>query len=523
VVALGLVVALGAGGASAQAALRANGKLAFASGRDGDPEVYTMNANGSAQRRLTFNTGGGDFPLLDFWPSWAPDGERIVYTSFRGLPPNPDVFIMNADGSAPRRVTSDPRGDLDPAFFPDGRKIVFVREVPGESPDAPAASQDIWTINADGTGAKNLTPGPGRETEPAVSPDGKTIAFESAVGGSGAHESGNHEIFTIQADGRGLKRLTNTPNRREQHPSFSPDGTRIAFDDNFHAPPGAKGFIYSMKTNGTDVRQLTKRSDRHGLPSYSPDGQKISFTASEDVWTMDTDGSNQRRLTAHPAFDIQASWQPVPAFATKLRVRRARIDRDDRVLDVYAPITSRAQGDVDVTYQANGRTDTFDARVSDGDAVFDRIRLRQKITPAQARLGTGIVTIDYKGDLDTRPEQVRLRVAPRRAQLDVDRLSLIDGRLSARGSVTRRARGIVRFRFSYIDTAGNPQISPARATIQKNGDWQLDNKAVPPRLARRGGYLSILFTGDFAQRIGGEMLAYQLNPGQTRTPTTTEK
>jgi len=205
-----------------------------------------------------------------------------------------------------------------------------------------------------------------------------------------------------------------------------------------------------------------------------------------------------------------------------LRVRRSEVDRDDRVLDVFAPITSRARGDVDVRFQADRRVDTFDAKVTSGDAKLDRIRFREPITRGQARLGTGIVTLKYKGDKDTRPQEVRLRAASRRAKLDVDRISLVDGRLSARGSVTSKARGIVRLRYSYLDANGNPQIWPARATIQKDGDWELKNKAVPPQLAKCGGYLSVLFTGYFERRIRGEMLAYQLNPGQTRQPTTVQ-
>jgi TolB protein len=314
VVALGLVVVLSPTGASAQ--LKDNGRIAFASDReDGDPEVYTMNPDGTGVTRLTFNVNtGGGFPLLDFWPSWSSDGAKIVYTSFRPSPtpgpPNGDVYIMNADGTGKIRITTNPAGDLDPAFFPDGSKIVFVRELPSPNPgDAPA---DIWTINADGTGETNLTPTPQRETEPAVSPDGTKIAFERGVQGTESHDSGNHEIFVMNADGSGVTRLTNTPDRREQHPNFSPDGTRIVFDDNFHGEPGTNGFIYSMNLDGSDVTQLTSRTDRHGLPSYAPDGTKILFTASEDIWMMDPDGSNQVRLTTtDSAFEIQASWQPI--------------------------------------------------------------------------------------------------------------------------------------------------------------------------------------------------------------------
>jgi hypothetical protein len=113
---------------------------------------------------------------------------------------------------------------------------------------------------------------------------------------------------------------------------------------------------------------------------------------------------------------------------------------------------------------------------------------------------------------------LRLRAASQRAELAVEEISLVGDRLSAQGSVTSRARGIVRLRFSYVDAAGQPQVHLARATIQDGGDWELAGGAVPPQLARCGGYLSILFTGYFERRIRGEMLAYELNAGQTRRP-----
>ncbi|MDQ3644967.1 MAG: hypothetical protein M3356_05600, partial [Actinomycetota bacterium] len=530
--ALGLLVVLGPSGASAQdPVLKDNGKIAFVSARSGDPEVYTMNPDGTEIVRLTENEG------LDFWPDWSPDGTKIVYTSFRSSPdgpPNLDIFTMNADGTDKTRITEHPAGDLDPAFFPDGRTIVFVREVPDPAdPFGPPLSQEIRTLDTvDGT-ERMLAQG----TEPAVSPDGTKIAFERGIEGAASHESGNHEIFIINADGSGGEtKLTDTPDRREQHPNFSPDGTRIVFDDNFHNPE-ASGFIYSMKLDGSDVTQLTNRTDKHGLPSYSPDGTKITFTAGQDflsmdIWTMDADGSNQRRITTDEAFDIQSNWQPIaratqepqpqpqppvvnpcgnPAAGgylhpAKIRVSRARVLREDRRLDVLAPITARAEGDVRVMFHADDRKDTFAANVTEANTELDEIRILEPITRGQAELGTGIVNLTYLGDEDTRPEFVRLRAASQRAELEVDEISLLGDRLSARGSVTDRAEGVVRFRFSYVDPDGSPQVHIARATIQGNGDWRLNNDQVPTQLAQCGGYLSIQFTGYFPRRIRGEQL-----------------
>ncbi|MCP9492051.1 MAG: integrin alpha [Solirubrobacteraceae bacterium MAG38_C4-C5] len=130
----------------------------------------------------------------------------------------------------------------------------------------------------------------------------------------------------------------------------------------------------------------------------------------------------------------------------KMRVSRARVLREDRQLDVLAPITTRARGaDVAVTYQGDRRSDTFDAEVTEGTAELDYIRFMERLTEGQAELGTGIVNLNYLGDEDTRPEFVRLRAASQRAELDVEEISLLGGLLSAQGSVTSRAEGIVRF------------------------------------------------------------------------------
>jgi len=156
-----LIAALSPVAASAQAPLpKANGKLAFVSFRDGNPEIYTTNPDGTQQVRLTTNPGSSDLPS-DFWPSWSPDGAKIVYTSDRGGGGNLDVWTMNPDGTGQSRITTDPAGDLDPALSPDGTKVVFVRGL--FSPSGPPVF-DIYSVNLGGTGE---TRGDGPEAGPS--------------------------------------------------------------------------------------------------------------------------------------------------------------------------------------------------------------------------------------------------------------------------------------------------------------------------------------------------------------------
>lgn len=89
-------------------------------------------------------------------------------------------------------------------------------------------------------------------------------------------------------------------------------------------------------------------------------------------------------------------------------------------------------------------------------------------------------------------------------------------RLQANGTLTDRARGVVRLEFSYIDAQGQARTWKANTEIQE-GQWSLDGQ-VPQDLATYGGYLSVLYTGNCGRRIRGEMTAYDLRPGQTRTP-----
>jgi uncharacterized delta-60 repeat protein len=205
-------------------------------------------------------------------------------------------------------------------------------------------------------------------------------------------------------------------------------------------------------------------------------------------------------------------------YAAKMRVARARVLREDRELDVFAPLTSRASGEeVDVEFFAAQRRENLTAKVTSGNAELDRIRFREAIPREQARLGTGIITLRYPGNAVTRPQEVRLRAARNQADLEVDEISLQGDRLSAAGVLTDKAEGVVRLELSYLDVAGQPQVFKTNVKIE-DGRWSVENVQVPPEIAQTGAYVSALFTGYFERRIRGEMVSYQIFPGQTRRP-----
>ncbi|MEA2217713.1 MAG: hypothetical protein QOJ35_339 [Solirubrobacteraceae bacterium] len=201
---------------------------------------------------------------------------------------------------------------------------------------------------------------------------------------------------------------------------------------------------------------------------------------------------------------------PAPRSAAGLGVRYARIVRGSRVLDVLAPISPRASGRVAVELRSAGRTLRFTVPI---DGARARIRFRKRISARQAALGTGVLTISYAGDPDTRPQSVRLRAGSRRAGLRVVRPKLVNGRLRARGTIAAAARGVVRVQLEYVHRGATRRLS-FDARIAR-GRWRLDRRLSPAALAeigeRTGGVdASVLFMGYVPLRIGGEMYPAQV-------------
>lgn len=203
------------------------------------------------------------------------------------------------------------------------------------------------------------------------------------------------------------------------------------------------------------------------------------------------------------------------ALAAKLSLARATFNRFDRTISIFAPITRLASGNVQITLRAAGRTTSFTAPV---DSANGWIRVVRGVTAAQARLGTGILTITYPGDADTRPQSVRLRAANTPAALTSSRPVITPtGFLQASGTVASRARGIVRVQVQYINRVVGETVTVERRAPISNGRWSL-NVQLPPAVlaiiaARCGTVHSyVLFTGYISQRMRGEMRSYQVMP-----------
>lgn len=200
-----------------------------------------------------------------------------------------------------------------------------------------------------------------------------------------------------------------------------------------------------------------------------------------------------------------------PPFAAKLELARAEVRRSARRLSVLAPITARASGEVKTSFRAAGRTERFTAEI---DADKRRVRINRSIGSSQARLGTGILTLTYPGDDDTQPQEVRLRAASQKANLDASRPKLSGSRLTADGKISRRARGVVRLQLLYEPPGQSTRTLEFTAPI-KNGRYSFDERLpadVVTQIGQRRGVVHsyTLFTGYYPRRVRGEMSSYRV-------------
>jgi len=261
--------------------------IAFVSNQDGNPEIYVMDADGSNPTRLTNNPG------FDGAPTWSPDGTRIAFASSRN--DNADIYIINVDGSNLVRLTTDPANDGGPSWSADGSMIAFDSSRSGSS--------QMWRTNVDaGSWGYNLTqltddhPLGRVNNFLAWSPDGLWIAFEAD------RDRDDPEIYLANAvDGTNQQRLTFT-RALDEVPSWTPDSKQIVYStDRDGEPQNGNYEIYIMNVDGSDKRRLTNTPGADSNPSVSADGTRIAFDSSRhggtEVYVMNLDGTNPVRLT----------------------------------------------------------------------------------------------------------------------------------------------------------------------------------------------------------------------------------
>ncbi len=281
----------------ANAAFRGkNGNIAFHSNRDGDYEIWTMDASGGNLFKVTQNTDP------DFEPAWSPNGRRIAFSSVRGG--NQDIYVILPNGTESKRLTIDAGSDFAPRWHPNVSKICFTSTRTGRP--------QVWQMNSDGTNQTQVVFDHVGSGDCAYSPDGNKIAY------TGFRDDPLGEIYVKDLNTLSETRLTVSPGI-DTTPSYSNDGTRILF----HTRRDGDFEIYIMNADGGCPHSVTAfHTADDVIPDMSPNMFQIVFESHRDagpggpseIYRMNADGKSQQRLTMDlTADDAHPSWQPVRA------------------------------------------------------------------------------------------------------------------------------------------------------------------------------------------------------------------
>jgi TolB protein len=261
-------------------------KLAFVSDRnkqrlDGTvenrevKEIYVTDYDGANQRRLTVSR------QLNVTPSWSPDARALAYTTYR---PIPDIFVSRIYEGVLQNPTKGVGTNYLPVFSPDGKQIAFMSARDG--------NPEIYVMNVDGSGIRRLTNHAAGDVSPTWSPSGSQIAFTS-------DRTGKPQIYVMSAvDGSNLRRLT-TDESEADRPTWSPAPfNEIAFA----ARTSSSGFdikVYELSSGTT--RRVTFGEGSNESPAYSPNGKHLAFTSTRSgrvqVYTIGRDGKDLRQIT----------------------------------------------------------------------------------------------------------------------------------------------------------------------------------------------------------------------------------
>ncbi|HJZ11254.1 MAG TPA: Tol-Pal system beta propeller repeat protein TolB, partial [Acidobacteriota bacterium] len=265
-------------------------KIAFSSDRTGNREVWMMDYDGYNQRQITVSK------TVNLSPDLSPDGKKIVYSTYKPTENIVSQVIVLYGIYTGEKKTLFSKGSLNsaPAWSPDGNRITFASNVNKHT--------DIYVINTDGGGLRQLTFGRSIETSPAWNPKSGQIAFTS-------DRSGNPMVYVMNDDGTNEQRITFVGEYNESA-AWSPDGSKLAYVSR----SGSIFDIYVvMDMSSGVVRRLTQNELSNENPVWAPDSRHLAFASNRtgkfQIWSMSVDGTKLRQLTRE-GNSTSPSWAP---------------------------------------------------------------------------------------------------------------------------------------------------------------------------------------------------------------------
>lgn len=259
--------------------------IAFSSDSNsvGGMSIFVMHADGSQKLRLT---ASGAF---DQFPTWSPDGRMIAFDSDRadGIT---SIWAMDADGSNPRMLANG----YGARWSPDGTHLLFTAKLQ-------SGIYAVFVANADGSNAHRLTTNPAGEVRPAWSPNGTQIVFS-------AYPDGNMNLYLANPDGSNQQQITNTKGY-SQDAAWSPDGMRIAFA---HGEGGGLSAVHIINIDGTQDRKLSALGCGGPAWSPDSQDLTFTCATDTKprIFRMHADGSGKLPLTSLGFSSVGAAWRP---------------------------------------------------------------------------------------------------------------------------------------------------------------------------------------------------------------------
>jgi len=378
-----------------------NGRIYFHS--CGNPctayNIYSVAPGGGDLVNLTGALIGPEgLPDEAFEPTVSADGSRIAFSV--DTQADSEIWVINADGSGAHQLTHDNLLDQAPAMSPDGSRIVWNQR----SPFPTYTDRDLWTMGSDGSSQQLFYDGPNEERASQFTPDGQTLVMAS--------ETGDYDIRKIPAALMGSPLTTSTgvaddDEELAYEPTVSPDGSQVAFMQVPTATPFAPFDIYGVSIEGGTPVPLFDSPGSERDPSYSPDGAKMVFSVDGVAMIGNADGSGEPQPlevgSASSPGAFEWAVKPKAAATVSGQAPNGRIRKHPR----KRTTKRRAR----FTFTSNQPGSRFECKL-------DRRRFRPCKSPFVRRLTPGRHTfrlraISGAGVPDPTPAVFRWRILPR--------------------------------------------------------------------------------------------------------------
>jgi TolB protein len=272
----------------------ASTKIAFVSNRSGNKEIWTMDYDGENQQQVT------QLHTISLTPRWSPDASRIAFTCYAqpggGGAPSAQICVYSTLTS---RLISWPRfrgTNSSPAWSPDGSQLMFMSSMLG--------NPELFITDASGQRPKRLTYSNGANTSPSWNPKtGQQVAFVSDRGGT-------PQLYVMNSDGSNQSKVDLPDKGYVIDPAWSPNGQLVAFS---WRRPNGNYDLYIMEIVSRQLVELTRDVGRNERPSWAPDGRHLVFestrTGTRQIWSMLADGTEARQLTKQGQNE-SPNWSP---------------------------------------------------------------------------------------------------------------------------------------------------------------------------------------------------------------------